>query len=189
MSLDALQAEEFDEPVPLHRTPLRPIALHLRPAPHEPATSVDPTGWLGEVRQHKRLMAACLGAFVIIAGLLFGMGSNQRVFEQRDLSMDQLWTEMRAARTAAAEAQNAKPGDDLSTRAAAQNRALVAARAAPIQSGACAGLFIGMQLPGRHLTQGVRSVTYLDPRQGVGAFVWSRSLEADTFSCAQITQR
>lgn len=189
MSLEDLQAEEFEEPVPLHRTPLRPIALRRRPASPEPPASADRKGWLAEIAHHKRLIAGCLGAFVVSASLLFGTGSHQRAFEQPNLSMDQLWLEMRAARTAAAEAQNAKPGDDLSTRAAAQNRALVAARAAPIQSGACAGLFVGMQLPGLHITQGRRSVTYLDPRQGVGAFVWSRSLEADTFSCAQITQR
>lgn len=97
--------------------------------------------------------------------------------------MDQLWSEMRAVRIAAAEAKNAREGDDLSTRAVDQKRALALARDGPRDNAACAGFFVGRQLPGWHVTRGVRCVTYLDTGRGVGAFIWTKSQVSGAFSC------
>ena len=65
-----------------------------------------------------------------------------------------------------------------------QKRALALARDGPPGNAACAGFFVGKQLPGWHVTRGVRRVTYLDPDRGVGAFIWTKSQVPGTFSCA-----
>lgn len=187
--LEVLQAEAATDPATPQRAPIHPNRLMSRggfdpPRAAGAGAGAGAEGIFQQFLQHKRLIIACTGAILLAFGSAFGTGLFTQTSAQPEVSMDQLWSEMRAARSAAAEAENAQEGDDLSTRAADQNRALAQARDAPLQTGACAGFFVGMQLPGQHITRGVRRVTYLDPDRGVGAYLWTKSQVPSTFSCA-----
>lgn len=137
----------------------------------------------------KLSLAVAAGIGLLAGGAGLGTLGYQSVMQQPEVSMDMLWSEMRASRIAAAEAFNADVDDDLSSRAASQRRADSAAQRHGSKSTACNGLHIGAQLPGVHVTRGVRNVTYLDPSRGVGAFVWSKTQDSEAFACAAITRR
>lgn len=179
IALEALEAEVAPAPPRLPITPIRVLGR----AGDDPSHPVDPEGLGQQFLQHKLLIAGCLLSIILAFGVV-STGTVQPHLDPPEVSMDQLWSEMRAARIAAAEAENARVGDDLSTRAADQKRALALARDGPPGNAACAGFFVGRQIPGWHVTRGVRRVTYLDPDRGVGAFIWTKSQVPGTFSCA-----
>lgn len=185
MSLEDLQSEEYTTSPAVPRAPIRPLSAA---SPHTSGghNSPESPGLLSFISHHKLAFAATFGVFVVALGIIIGASFYQNVTEQPHLSMDTLWSEMRKSQISAADAHHATGDDAFASGVVAQKRALKEARDHAHRDGACAGMYIGMELPGLHVTHGVRRITYLDNARGVGTFVWNKSLEADTFACASL---